>query len=256
MHLCVPDNAASWDARPSASPSLSEVAPPIDSLSMTSPSSHLVPVPEPPHLLPLDILRDSVMVRDSRTERSKSPQKAELLNPDLGRRAAATSGGSRVRKEGGRSTHKGHRVQPASEGGGDKDRETGESKPFRSTRGRSKERHFGDNRELTHSPSCSKLPHTNGNSREDVSVTAADDSRTWSPSRARLGAWIWSVDMERTGPASLTRAPPPTPTPTPPPAAAAAASQGGRSRSLLDPGKSLDLTNCPAHCAQARPRPR
>uniref|UniRef100_A0A3P8VD96 Membrane-associated guanylate kinase, WW and PDZ domain-containing protein 1 n=1 Tax=Cynoglossus semilaevis TaxID=244447 RepID=A0A3P8VD96_CYNSE len=161
------DNAASWDARPSASPSLSEVAPPIDSLSMTSPSSHLVPVPEPPHLLPLDILRDSVMVRDSRTERSKSPQKAELLNPDLGRRAAATSGGSRVRKEGGRSTHKGHRVQPASEGGGDKDRETGESKPFRSTRGRSKERHFGDNRELTHSPSCSKLPHTNGNSRED-----------------------------------------------------------------------------------------
>uniref|UniRef100_A0A8C4HQ76 Membrane-associated guanylate kinase, WW and PDZ domain-containing protein 1 n=1 Tax=Dicentrarchus labrax TaxID=13489 RepID=A0A8C4HQ76_DICLA len=97
------DNAAPWDARPSASPSLSEVAPPIDSLSMSSPSSHLAPAPDPPHLPPLD---------------------AELLNTDpisQGRRAATTSGSGKAKKEGGRSTHKGHR-----------------------------------------------LPHTNGNSREDV----------------------------------------------------------------------------------------
>uniref|UniRef100_A0AAX7SJY6 Membrane-associated guanylate kinase, WW and PDZ domain-containing protein 1 n=1 Tax=Astatotilapia calliptera TaxID=8154 RepID=A0AAX7SJY6_ASTCA len=110
------DNAAPWDGRPSASPSLSEIAPPIESLSMSSPSSHLAPAPDLPHLPPQD--------------------KAELLNPDpIGhaRRAAATSGSSRAKKEGGRSTHKGLRMQ-----------------------------------ESTHSPSSSKLPHINGNSREDV----------------------------------------------------------------------------------------
>ncbi|XP_040885924.1 membrane-associated guanylate kinase, WW and PDZ domain-containing protein 2a isoform X4 [Toxotes jaculatrix] len=164
------DNAAPWDARPSASPSLSEVAPPIDSLSMSSPSSHLAPAPDPPHLLPLDIPRDSV-ARDSRTERSKSPQKAELLHPDpvsQGRRTATTSGSGRVKKEGGRSTHKGHRVKPTTEGEGGKEGQSGDSKPSRSTRGRSKERNTGDSGESTHSPSSSKLPHTNGNSREDV----------------------------------------------------------------------------------------
>ncbi|XP_071358720.1 membrane-associated guanylate kinase, WW and PDZ domain-containing protein 2a isoform X4 [Trachinotus anak] len=164
------DNAAPWDARPSASPSLSEVAPPIDSLSMSSPSSHLAPAPDPPHLLPLDVPRDLV-ARDSRTERSKSPQKAELLNPDSigqGRRAATTGGSGRAKKEGGRSTNKGHRVQPTAEGEGGKEGLSGEPKPPRSTRGRSKERNTGDSREPAHSPSSSKLPHTNGNSREDV----------------------------------------------------------------------------------------
>ncbi|XP_051248323.1 membrane-associated guanylate kinase, WW and PDZ domain-containing protein 2a isoform X4 [Dicentrarchus labrax] len=164
------DNAAPWDARPSASPSLSEVAPPIDSLSMSSPSSHLAPAPDPPHLPPLDVPRDTV-AGDSRKERSKSPQKAELLNTDpisQGRRAATTSGSGKAKKEGGRSTHKGHRVQPTTEGEGGKEGQSGEPKPSRSTRGRSKERHTGDNRETTQSPSASKLPHTNGNSREDV----------------------------------------------------------------------------------------
>uniref|UniRef100_A0A672ZF97 Membrane-associated guanylate kinase, WW and PDZ domain-containing protein 1 n=1 Tax=Sphaeramia orbicularis TaxID=375764 RepID=A0A672ZF97_9TELE len=141
------DNAAPWDARPSASPSLSEVAPPIDSLSMSSPSSHLAPAPDPPHLPPLD---------------------AELLNPDpivQGRRAAPTGGSSRAKKEGGRSTHKG-------EGG--KEGQSGELKHSKSSRGRSKERNTGDSsfssgkRESTQSPSSSRLPHTNGNSREDV----------------------------------------------------------------------------------------
>ncbi|XP_042259917.1 membrane-associated guanylate kinase, WW and PDZ domain-containing protein 2a isoform X6 [Thunnus maccoyii] len=170
------DNAASWDACPSASPSLSEVAPPIDSLSMSSPSSHLAPAPDPPHLPPLDVPRDPV-TRDSRTERSKSPQKSELLNPDpisQGRRVATTGGSGRAKKEGGRSTHKGHRVQPTTEGEGGKEGQSGEHKPSRSTRGRSKERNTGDSsfpggkRETTQSPSGSMLPHTNGNSRDDV----------------------------------------------------------------------------------------
>ncbi|XP_026218272.1 membrane-associated guanylate kinase, WW and PDZ domain-containing protein 2a isoform X2 [Anabas testudineus] len=163
------DNATPWDARPSASPSLSEVAPAIDSLSMSSPSSHLAPAPDPPHLPDLDVPRDPV-ARDSRTERSKSPQKAELLNPDLisqGRRLASTGGSTRAKKEGGRSTHKGHRVQPTPEGEGGKEGHSGDPKHSRSTRGRSKERNTGDNREFTDSPSSSKLPHTNG-SREEV----------------------------------------------------------------------------------------
>ncbi|XP_051808299.1 membrane-associated guanylate kinase, WW and PDZ domain-containing protein 2a isoform X4 [Acanthochromis polyacanthus] len=164
------DNAAPWDARPSASPSLSEVAPPIDSLSMSSPSSHLAPAPDPPHLPPQDVPRDPV-ARDSRTERPKSPQKAELLNPDPtgpGRRVATPGGSGRAKKEGGRSTHKGHRMQPATDGEGGKEGQSGEPKPSRSTRGRSKERNTGDANESTHSPSGSKLPHTNGNSREDA----------------------------------------------------------------------------------------
>ncbi|XP_028427168.1 membrane-associated guanylate kinase, WW and PDZ domain-containing protein 2a isoform X3 [Perca flavescens] len=164
------DNAAPWDACPSASPSLSEVAPPIDSLSMSSPSSHLAPAPDPPHLPPLDVPQDPV-ARDSWTERSKSPQKAELLNPDpisQGRRAATTGGSGRAKKGGGRSTHKGHKVQPTTEGEVGKEWRSGELKPSRSTRGGSKERFTEDNRESTESPSSSKLPHTNGNSREDV----------------------------------------------------------------------------------------
>uniref|UniRef100_UPI0037E97894 membrane-associated guanylate kinase, WW and PDZ domain-containing protein 2a n=1 Tax=Semicossyphus pulcher TaxID=241346 RepID=UPI0037E97894 len=153
------DNAAPWDARPSASPSLSEVAPPIDSLSMPSSSSHLAPAPDPPHLPPLDVPRDPA-AGDSRKERPKSPQKAELPSPD--------PIGGRAKKEGGRSTHKGHRVQPATEGEGGKEGQSGESKPSRSTRGRSKERNTRDDRESTQSPNVPKLPHTNGNSREDV----------------------------------------------------------------------------------------
>lgn len=168
--VCVPDNAAPWDARPSASPSLSEVAPPIDNLSMPSPSSHLAPALDPPHLPPLDVPRELV-AGDGRKERSMSPCRPELLSPDLnsqGRRAATAVGSGRARKEGGRSTHKGHRAQPTTEGEGGKEGQSGEPKPSRSTRGRSKERHPGDNRESNRPPTASMPPHTNGSSREDV----------------------------------------------------------------------------------------
>ncbi|KAI4802942.1 hypothetical protein KUCAC02_006509, partial [Chaenocephalus aceratus] len=166
------DNAAPWDARPSASPSLSEVAPLIDSLSMPSPSSHLAP--DPPHLSPLDVPRDPV----GKTERPKSPQKAELPNQDLtsqGRR-----GSSRAKKEGGRSTHKGPRGPQTTEGEG-----SGEPKPSRSTRGRSKERNL--QRESTESP---QLPHTNGTSRGDVEryggVQQGESERSLGESRPSL----------------------------------------------------------------------
>ncbi|XP_014858072.1 PREDICTED: membrane-associated guanylate kinase, WW and PDZ domain-containing protein 2 isoform X3 [Poecilia mexicana] len=174
------DNAAPWDGRPSASPSLSEVGPPTDSLSMPTPSSHLAPAPDPPHLPPLDAARDT-----SRTERSKSPQKAELLlNRD------AMSQGRRIAKSnGGRSTHKGHRLQQqqhTTEGDGDKEGQGGESKPVRSTRGRSKER--------THSPGGSKIPHTNGNSRESAERRGKSSSSTTGVGRkATVSPGPWKI---------------------------------------------------------------
>lgn len=128
------------------------------------------------------------MARDSRTERSKSPQKAELLNPDptsQGRRVATTGGSGRAKKEGGRSTHKGHRMQPAADGEGGKEGQSGEPKPSRSTRGRSKERNTGDTRESTHSPSSSKLLHTNGNSREDAERWSGGKQLEPEPSKPR-----------------------------------------------------------------------
>lgn len=151
---------------------------------MPSPSSHLAPAPDPPHLPPLDV---PAAAGDGRKERSKSPQKAELFGPELlgpGRRAAASGGSGRAKREGGRSTHKGHRVQPTTEGDGGKD---GEPKASRSNRGRSKERAGGDAREAAHSPSSSRLPHTNGNSREDAEsyggVQGEADRRPREPDR-------------------------------------------------------------------------
>lgn len=137
---------------------------------MSSPPSHLAPALDPPHLMPLDVTRDLV-AGDCRKECSKSPPKPELLNPDpnsQGRRVAATCGSGRAKRDGGRSTHKGHRVQPTTEGEGGKEGQSGEPKTSRNTRGRSKERNTGDKRESTQSPSTSVLPHTNGNSREDA----------------------------------------------------------------------------------------
>ncbi|XP_055087974.1 membrane-associated guanylate kinase, WW and PDZ domain-containing protein 2a isoform X8 [Periophthalmus magnuspinnatus] len=142
------DNAGPWDVRPTASPSLSEVAPPIDSLSMPSPPSHLVPAPEPPYLSPVDMPRDTC----SRPERSKSPQTIEVLSPEAISSQGRRAGGSRAKKEGGRSIHKGThdgcRMGP---------------KLTKSTRGRSKERSVKDNRAPAYSPGGTKLPHTNGN---------------------------------------------------------------------------------------------
>ncbi|XP_023808415.1 membrane-associated guanylate kinase, WW and PDZ domain-containing protein 2 isoform X5 [Oryzias latipes] len=158
------DNAAPWDARPSASPSLLEVAPIIDSLSMPSPSSHLVS--DPPHLPPQDLSRDTG-ARDSRTERARSPQKVELLNREpigQGRRG----GSSKAQTEGGRSIQKCPRMQPATDGEGGREAQSGEPRPCRSSRGRSKERRAADSRDCAPSPSSSGLLHPNGTGRDEA----------------------------------------------------------------------------------------
>uniref|UniRef100_A0A8C7X4M9 Membrane-associated guanylate kinase, WW and PDZ domain-containing protein 1 n=1 Tax=Oryzias sinensis TaxID=183150 RepID=A0A8C7X4M9_9TELE len=141
------DNAAPWDARPSASPSLLEVAPIIDSLSMPSPSSHLVS--DPPHLPPQDLSRDTG-ARDKPIGQ--------------GRRG----GGSRAQTEGGRSIQKCPRMQPATDGEGGREAQSGEPRPPRSSRGRSKERQSADSRDCAPSPSSSGLLHPNGTGREEA----------------------------------------------------------------------------------------
>lgn len=152
--VCVPDNAAPWDACPTASPSLSEVAPPIDSLAMPSPSSHLAA--DPPHLPPLDVPPRG----DGRKERPRSPQKSpELPHPDQGRRAPSCGGSGRAKRDGGRSTRRSHRTQPGtaeSEGVTE-----AEPRPLRSSR--------SPEREAAHSPgSAPLLLNANGSGREDL----------------------------------------------------------------------------------------
>lgn len=117
----------------------------------------MAPAPDLPLLPPLDVPRDLV-AGDGRKEHAKSPQEAELWNLD------PNSQGRRAAKEGGRSTHKGHRVKPGAEG---------EGSPPRSSRGRSKERTAEGPGEPTQPAGATVLPHTNGNSRDEV------DPRPW-----------------------------------------------------------------------------
>lgn len=151
--LYVPDNAAPWDPRPTASPSLSEVAPPIDCLAMPSPSSHQAA--DPPHLPPPDVPPRG----DGRKERPKSPQKSpELSHLNQGRRAPSCGSSGRAKRDGGRSTHRNHRAQPGTaEGEGVVETEP---RPFRSSR--------SAEREAAGSPgSAPSLLHANGSGRED-----------------------------------------------------------------------------------------
>uniref|UniRef100_A0A674A940 Membrane-associated guanylate kinase, WW and PDZ domain-containing protein 1 n=1 Tax=Salmo trutta TaxID=8032 RepID=A0A674A940_SALTR len=117
------DSTSPWDARPSASPSLSEVALPPDTLTMPSPSSHLTPPQQPPgpdlaHLPPQEVPWEPAAQESRRVERSQSPRKAptEPHNPDqTGHRrrdrdqpsGSGCSSGRAKQKEGGRSTCRG-----------------------------------------------------------------------------------------------------------------------------------------------------
>lgn len=124
----------------------------------------MAPPPDLPLLPPLDVARD-LAAGDGRKERSKSPLRAELWNAD------PNSQGRRAAKEGGRSTDRGSRVQPGAEGEGAGE----EARPPRSCRGRSKERPAegpGDG-----GGSGALLPHTNGNSREEVAPRAREPDR-------------------------------------------------------------------------------
>uniref|UniRef100_A0A8C7NUE7 Membrane-associated guanylate kinase, WW and PDZ domain-containing protein 1 n=1 Tax=Oncorhynchus mykiss TaxID=8022 RepID=A0A8C7NUE7_ONCMY len=122
------DSTSPWDARPSASPSLSEVALPPDTLTMPSPSSHLTPPQQPPgpnlaRLPPQEVPWEPAAQESRRVERSQSPRKAstEPHNPDQtghGRRDRDQPSGSGCSS--GRAKQKedvsvGHQGEPAQE---------------------------------------------------------------------------------------------------------------------------------------------
>ncbi|XP_055793511.1 membrane-associated guanylate kinase, WW and PDZ domain-containing protein 2-like isoform X2 [Salvelinus fontinalis] len=179
------DSTSPWDARPSASPSLSEVALPPDTLTMPSPSSHLTPPKQPPgpdlaHLLPQEVPREPAVQESRRAERSQSPRKAptEPQNPDQtghGRRdrdrpsGSGCSSGRAKQKEGGRSTCRGSGPKAGGPVGRD-EQLPGSGDPKSSSRGRSKERIAGESstshgkREPTQSPTKGSKPsYTNSN---------------------------------------------------------------------------------------------
>ncbi|XP_064864417.1 membrane-associated guanylate kinase, WW and PDZ domain-containing protein 2-like isoform X3 [Oncorhynchus nerka] len=180
------DSTSPWDARPSASPSLSEVALPPDTLTMPSPSSHLTPSQQPPgpdlaRLPPQEVPWEPAAQESRRVERSQSPRKAstEPHNPDQtghGRRdrdqpsGSGCSSGRAKQKEGGRSTCRGSCPKEGGPVGRD-ELLPGGGEPKSSSRGRSKERIAGESsstshgkREPTRSPTKNSQPsYTNSN---------------------------------------------------------------------------------------------
>ncbi|XP_026853263.2 membrane-associated guanylate kinase, WW and PDZ domain-containing protein 2a isoform X4 [Electrophorus electricus] len=121
------DSPAPWDAHSTASPSLSEVAPPLDSFTSASPSSHMNPCTDQPHALPLE-------AADGGPQASRGPEQG-----GAGRRsaeAASAANGKRTSQSGKAGTGgKGHRPHSDNIPG-----ELQDPKPPKSSRTRSKER--------------------------------------------------------------------------------------------------------------------
>ncbi|XP_036813125.1 membrane-associated guanylate kinase, WW and PDZ domain-containing protein 2 isoform X4 [Oncorhynchus mykiss] len=193
------DSTSPWDARPSASPSLSEVALPPDTLTMPSPSSHLTPSQQPPgpdlaRLPPQEVPREPAVQESRKADRSQSPRKAptEPQNPDQtghGRRdrdrpsGSGCSNGRAKQKEGGRSTRRGSCPKEGGPVGRD-ELLPGGGEPKSSSRGRSKERIAGESsstshgkREPTQSPTKGSKPsYTNSNGNGSSGGTQSGSS--------------------------------------------------------------------------------
>uniref|UniRef100_A0A8C2INA3 Membrane-associated guanylate kinase, WW and PDZ domain-containing protein 1 n=1 Tax=Cyprinus carpio TaxID=7962 RepID=A0A8C2INA3_CYPCA len=113
------DSHAPWDAHTTAAPSLSEVAPPLDSLPNPSASSHMNPPTNPPH--------------------TSGPESRALEQPSVGKRSALAGGVG-----GGTKQREGSRTNRRSSGGKSQqqyfDELAGEPKSLKSSRAKSKER--------------------------------------------------------------------------------------------------------------------
>ncbi|XP_035282955.1 membrane-associated guanylate kinase, WW and PDZ domain-containing protein 2-like isoform X5 [Anguilla anguilla] len=162
------DSSAPRDSLPSASPSLSEVAPPPDHLLTTpSPSSHpLALPPDPGHAPPPDA------VQEGRGERAHSPAQDP---PGLGRQGGSGRGRHR---ESGRSTRRG--------GGGAASEQPGDPKPPKTTRGRSQETAAAgegnvapcrERKESTRSPKGADASLNGGSGRHGAAEPAPDRPR-------------------------------------------------------------------------------
>ncbi|XP_067248337.1 membrane-associated guanylate kinase, WW and PDZ domain-containing protein 2a isoform X5 [Chanodichthys erythropterus] len=136
------DSPAPWDAHTTASPSLSEVAPPLDSLSNPSASSHVNPPTDPPHTLSLEAAGPDC------SQGPRGPESRALEQTSVGKRSAMAGGVG-----GGTKQREGSRTNRCSSGGKVQqqylDELAGEPKSHKSSRAKSKERR----RERSNTPS-------------------------------------------------------------------------------------------------------
>uniref|UniRef100_A0A8C1SS95 Membrane-associated guanylate kinase, WW and PDZ domain-containing protein 1 n=1 Tax=Cyprinus carpio TaxID=7962 RepID=A0A8C1SS95_CYPCA len=136
------DNPAPWDAHTTASPSLSEVAPPLDSLSNPSASSHVNPPTDPPHTSSLEAAGLDC------SQGPRGPESRALEQASVGKRSALAGGvgGGTKQREGSRTNHR-------SIGGKSQqqyiDELAGEPKSHKGSRAKSKDRR----RERSNTPS-------------------------------------------------------------------------------------------------------
>ncbi|XP_052432993.1 membrane-associated guanylate kinase, WW and PDZ domain-containing protein 2 isoform X4 [Carassius gibelio] len=144
------DSPAPWDAHTTASPSLSEVAPPLDSLPNPSASSHMNPPTNPPHTSSLEAVGPDCC-QDPRGPESRA-------QASVGKRSAVAGGvgGGTKQREGSRTNHR-------SSGGKSQqqylDEIAGEPKSHKSSRAKSKERR----REQSNTPRKRDSPKTSPN---------------------------------------------------------------------------------------------
>ncbi|XP_051746835.1 membrane-associated guanylate kinase, WW and PDZ domain-containing protein 2a isoform X12 [Ctenopharyngodon idella] len=136
------DSPAPWDTHTTASPSLSEVAPPLDSLSNPSASSHVNPPTDPPHTLSLEAAGPDC------SQGPRGPESRALEQTSVGKRSAMAGGVG-----GGTKQREGSRTNRRSSGGKVQqqylDELAGEPKSHKSSRAKSKERR----RERSNTPS-------------------------------------------------------------------------------------------------------
>uniref|UniRef100_A0A8C1W7M7 Membrane-associated guanylate kinase, WW and PDZ domain-containing protein 1 n=1 Tax=Cyprinus carpio TaxID=7962 RepID=A0A8C1W7M7_CYPCA len=136
------DSHAPWDAHTTAAPSLSEVAPPLDSLPNPSASSHMNPPTNPPHTSSLEAVGPDC------SQGPRGPESRALEQPSVGKRSALAGGVG-----GGTKQSEGSRTNRRSSGGKSQqqylDELAGEPKSLKSSRAKSKERR----RERSNTPS-------------------------------------------------------------------------------------------------------
>ncbi|XP_043092781.1 membrane-associated guanylate kinase, WW and PDZ domain-containing protein 2a isoform X3 [Puntigrus tetrazona] len=136
------DSPAPWDAHTTASPSLSEVAPPIDSLSNPLASSHVYPPTDPPHISSLEAAGPDC------SQGPRGPETRALEQASVGKRSALAGGVG-----GGTKQREGSRTNRRSSGGKSQqqylDELAGEPKSHKGSRAKTKEHR----RERSNTPS-------------------------------------------------------------------------------------------------------
>ncbi|XP_059361402.1 membrane-associated guanylate kinase, WW and PDZ domain-containing protein 2-like isoform X2 [Carassius carassius] len=146
------DSPTPWDAHTTASPSLSEVAPPLDSLPNPSASSHMNPPTNPPHTSSLEAVGPDCC------QDPRGPESRALEQASVGKRSAVAGGVG-----GGTKQREGSRTNRRSSGGKSQqqylDELAGEPKSHKSSRAKSKERR----REQSNTPRKRDSPKTSPN---------------------------------------------------------------------------------------------